>query len=125
MKKYDGLAEFGDLIPYIRNGQRHSGIKTNPDDIFMATIYFTAHMASATQKFLNNPNIIYFIQDYEPIFFPQNSDWVEAMESYDVPHFAIYSTRPPSRAPVRGPSKWETSVAMLVCLPLSRLARSC
>ena len=92
MKKYDGLGEFGDLVPYIRDGQHQLEIRTNPDDIFMATIYFTALMASATQKLLNYPYIIYFIQDFEPIFFPKNSDFIEAMESYDVPHFAIYST---------------------------------
>ena len=93
MKKYEGLAEFGDLVEYIRDGPNYMrGIPTNSDDIFMATIYFTALMASATQKLLRNPNIIYFIQDYEPIFSPQNSDYIEALESYRVPHFAIYST---------------------------------
>ncbi len=60
----------------------------------MGTLYWTALTASATQKLLNkNPNIIYFIKDYEFLFFQQGSAIdVEARESYDLPHFAIFST---------------------------------
>jgi hypothetical protein len=92
MKKYEGLERFSELISYVRDGPKQASIPTNPNDIFMGTIFFTALMASATQKLLRNPEIIYFIQDYEPIFFPHNSQYIEALESYDVPHYAIFST---------------------------------
>ena len=90
LKKYEGLEDFGEHVehawPVI------APIKTNSRDLFMGTVYFTASVASATQKLLKNPNIIYFIQDYECIFFPHDSDLIEVAETYDVPHFAIFST---------------------------------
>jgi len=90
LKKYEGLEDFGEHIehawPVI------APINTNSHDLFMGTVYFTASVASATQKLLKNPNIIYFIQDYECIFFPHDSDLIEVAESYDIPHFAIFST---------------------------------
>ena len=58
----------------------------------MGTVYFTASVASATAKLLKNPNIIYFIQDYECIFFRHDSDLIEVAESYNAPHFAIFNT---------------------------------
>lgn len=58
----------------------------------MGTYFITAMIASATQKLLLNPNILYFIQDYEAIFFPFNSDNIEVLETYNLPHFAIFST---------------------------------
>jgi len=92
LKKYHLLESFDEEVEYIHFGRAVAGIPVHPDDMFMATIYYTAFAARATAQLLRNPNIIYFIQDYEPIFFPQNSHWLEAWETYQVPHFAIYST---------------------------------
>lgn len=69
-------------------------IRCHPSDLFMATIFFTVQTVVATIQsfpFLQR-NFIYFIQDYEPIFFMKGSDYIEALESYRFPHFAIYST---------------------------------
>ena len=45
-------------------------IATNPNDMFIGVNYETAIRASATQKLLNkNPNIIYFIPDFEGSIF--------------------------------------------------------
>jgi hypothetical protein len=91
LKKYEGLEDFGEHVEHAWDALT-TPLNTNSRDLFMATIYFTASIASATQKLLKNPNIIYFIQDYECIFFPHDSDLIEAAETYDVPHFAIFST---------------------------------
>ena len=95
LKNYDGLEEFGKLITsnvWNLMSPNATSIPTNSNDIFMGTLYWTALVAGATQKILNNPNIIYFIQDYECVFFPQSSDLIEVDESYDLPHFAIFSS---------------------------------
>ena len=97
LKKYEGLEMFGQLISshvWHATSLKSKSIPTNSHDLFMGTLYWTALTASATQKLLNkNPNIIYFIQDYECLFFQQGSAGdVEARESYDLPHFAIFST---------------------------------
>jgi hypothetical protein len=91
LKKYEGLEDFGEHVEHVWNAIT-TLINTNSRDIFMGTVYYTASVASATQKLLKNPNIIYFIQDYECIFFPHDSDLIEVAETYDAPHFAIFST---------------------------------
>ena len=60
----------------------------------MATLYFTAQIAHFTINAwpFKQKNFIYFIQDFEPIFFPHDSRYIEALESYRFPHFPIYST---------------------------------
>ena len=68
---------------------------TNPKDMFMSTVYFTAHIAQSTIQMypgLHNRNQIYFIEDFDAIFFPNDAHHLEALESYKCPHFAIYST---------------------------------
>lgn len=65
MKKYAILQTFETEIEYIHDGYHQTDIPTSPTDIFMATLYFTAQMAHATQALLTNKNFIYFIQDYE------------------------------------------------------------
>ncbi|CAF2071374.1 unnamed protein product [Rotaria magnacalcarata] len=93
MKQYNLLKNFENEIELVWNA--HGGSETlsvNPNDLFMGTVYFTALIASFTARHLNNPNIIYFIQDYEPIFFPHDSNWLEAHETYRIPHFPIFST---------------------------------
>jgi hypothetical protein len=67
-------------------------IKLSNHDVFMATIYYTAFTASNTQKLINNKPFIYFIQDLENMFFPGNSEWVEALDTYGLNYFPIYST---------------------------------
>ena len=95
-REYQYLSEFANRVEFIFDGMNYrlEAVKCNPDDLFMATLYFTAPIAHHTIK--SNPftqrNFIYFIQDYEPIFFPHGSDYIEALESYRFPHFAIYST---------------------------------
>jgi hypothetical protein len=91
LKKYDGLEDFGERIDHNWDAIK-TPIYTNSHDLFMGTYYTTASVASATQKLLKNPNIIYFIQDFECLFFPYGSQFIEVAETYDAPHFAIFST---------------------------------
>lgn len=88
-----GLENFESVVEIINNGYAQP-ISFNPNDMLMATLYYTAHIATTTAQLLNNKNIIYFIQDYEPLFFPHGSDWLEAIQAYKVPHYAIFSTLP-------------------------------
>jgi len=98
LRKYPATNEFRERMEFVYDAASHIDqpqIMVNPNDMFMATLYFTALMASSTieqNPDLHNRNLIYFIQDFEPIFFPQDADHLEALESYIYPHFAIYST---------------------------------
>lgn len=98
LQKYPSTEVFRKRVGFVFDGAREIDqpkLLTNPRDMFMSTLYFTALMAHSTiQQYsgLRNRNHIYFIQDFEPIFFPHDANHLEALESYRYPHFAIYST---------------------------------
>uniref|UniRef100_A0A7S4CV53 Glycosyl transferase family 1 domain-containing protein n=1 Tax=Eutreptiella gymnastica TaxID=73025 RepID=A0A7S4CV53_9EUGL len=83
-----GLYVFDALNPAL-------SIPVNSEDLFMATLYYTAFTCHNTlRKYpgLKNRNFVYFIQDFEPIFYAHNTGYVTALETYRYPHFGIYST---------------------------------
>lgn len=96
------LVKYSNTESYIKRGgwihdamsPRSAPIAVNPKDMFMSTVYFTSLICHETTKHpdLLQKNFLYFIQDFEPIFFPQGSDFMEALETYNLPHFALYST---------------------------------
>jgi hypothetical protein len=61
-------------------------------DVFMATLYRTAYTIHHSQKKINSKKFIYFIQDFEPLFYPHGTEWLEAENSYLFDYFPIYST---------------------------------
>eukprot|EP01036_Dinobryon_divergens_P033038 gene33038-42747_t len=93
-KKYDFLAQFARDVEFVFNAY-NTTIRCHPDDMFMSTYYFTSqisHFTIQANPLLNQRNFLYFIQDAEHMFFPHDSNYIEALESYRLPHFAIYST---------------------------------
>lgn len=95
--KYTRLENFVQHVgfAYAAHSMLAEPIPVSPDDIFMATYHFTAQIAHFTAQAypaLKQKNFIYFIQDFEPIFFPHNAYHIEALEGYRFPHFALYST---------------------------------
>jgi len=95
--KYAHLESFVQHVGFVyaARSMKTEPIAVSPNDIFMATLYFTAQIAHFTAQAyptLQQKNFIYFIQDFEPIFFPHDAYHIEALESYRFPHFAIYST---------------------------------
>ena len=93
--KYSFLRKFVEEVEFVYNARSSlTTLTLHPKDIFVATLYYTAQLAHFTAKshgFLQK-NFIYFIQDFEPIFFPHGSDFIHAHESYEFPHFPIIST---------------------------------
>lgn len=96
LPKYSNTEEYTSRGEWAHNAlsPKSPAIAVNPKDFFMSTVYFTSLICHETLK---NPklfqkNFLYFIQDFEPIFFPQGSDYMEALETYSLPHFAVYST---------------------------------
>eukprot|EP01036_Dinobryon_divergens_P035506 gene35506-46022_t len=70
-----------------------SGMQFNENHIFIATLFYSAQKTIKIHPRLKQKSFIYFIQVFEPIFSPHDSNYTEALESYRFPHFAIYSTR--------------------------------
>eukprot|EP01035_Chromulina_nebulosa_P033455 gene33455-44804_t len=92
--KHDFLAQFVRDVEFVFNAY-NTTINCNPNDMFMSTYFFTSqisHFTIQANPLLNQRNFLYFIQDAEYMFFPHDSNYIEALESYRLPHFAIYST---------------------------------
>jgi hypothetical protein len=67
-------------------------VEVSPRDVFIATTWWTAHIAHQAVEALGGQRFLYLIQEYEPFTFPMGSLAALARQSYDFPHFAIFST---------------------------------
>lgn len=75
-----------DMLP------RPSRIACSRQDIFVATLFTTASYAAGYQAQMSTKRFLYFVQDYEAIFFPHSSMYALAIQSYTLPHFALFGT---------------------------------
>jgi glycosyltransferase involved in cell wall biosynthesis len=89
---YPGLENLFDLVETSYHNDRNIPLKVNPQDSFIATSCWTAHIASIAAKTLNNKKFIFFAQEYEPIFFAMGSAHALSHQSYFLPQFTIFST---------------------------------
>jgi hypothetical protein len=62
------------------------------EDSFVASTWWSAHIASAAARALGERRFLYLIQEYEPFTFPMGTFAALARQSYDLPHFALFST---------------------------------
>ena len=93
IKKYAGLESFFDQIEVGYHNDRSVKLVVSPHDQFVATSWWTAHIAhQATQELRQNGKFVYMTQEYEPLFYPSSTYYVLAEESYTFPHYALYST---------------------------------
>ncbi len=92
IKKYEGLEGFFDYVEVEYAVLRSKPINVSGKDVFMATSWWTAHIANYAIKYLNSHNFLYLSQEFEPIFYPMGSFAALAMESYNLPHYAVFST---------------------------------
>ena len=67
-------------------------ISFSPNDRIIATTWWTAHIANAISSNLKENRFFYLIQEYEPFTFPNGSFKATAEESYNLPHYPIYSS---------------------------------
>jgi glycosyltransferase involved in cell wall biosynthesis len=65
----------------------------HPDDIIVASTWWTAHIANAALAGLRTDHFIYFIQEYEPFTFPMGTYAALASESYGFAHYPLFSSK--------------------------------
>jgi glycosyltransferase involved in cell wall biosynthesis len=92
IKNYSGLHNFFDIIEVAYNFDRAVPVTVNPDDAFIATTWWTAHIAHKAVAKMRSDRFIYFIQEYEPFTFPMGTFYALAEQTYQFPHYAIFST---------------------------------
>lgn len=91
IKKYHGLTDFFDHVEVQPNYERQP-VESNPRDQFIATSWWTAFAAHSGAQQLGLDRFIYLSQDFEPFFYPASSFYALALQSYGLPHYAIFST---------------------------------
>jgi hypothetical protein len=67
-------------------------LEVSPTDRFIATIWSTAHVAHGALQAVGRERFLYLIHDYEPFSVPIGAFAALASQSYELPHFALFST---------------------------------
>ncbi len=92
IKHYTGLDNFFDKVEVFYSFDRSHTLEVSQNDIFIATTWWTAHIANDALKYTNAKRFLYFIQEYEPFTFPLGTFYALAQQTYSFPHYAIIST---------------------------------
>ena len=87
VESYRGLAGVFDSVE-VAFGREASGLEVSRDDAFVASTWWTAHIAHRATE----GRFLYLIQEYEPFTFPMGSYAALADESYRLPHHALFSS---------------------------------
>ena len=89
---YEGLADLFDQVEAVYLFDRSLPLIVNPRDAFIATSWWTAHIAHHAAQHLGQRGFVYLAQEYEPLFYPAGSFLALAEQAYTFPHRAIFST---------------------------------
>jgi hypothetical protein len=91
-QNYPGLETFLDRVEVAYSQDRSIPLPVHPADQFLATSWWTAHVAHRAAVGLGRRSFVYLSQDYEPLFYPMGPLAALANESYTFPHHCIFST---------------------------------
>jgi hypothetical protein len=91
LESYSGLAGLFDRVE-VAFGREAQGLEVSRADRFVATTWWTAHIARDALRVLGGERLLYLIQEYEPFTFPMGSLAALAQESYEIPHFGLFSS---------------------------------
>lgn len=91
IESYRGLAGLFDRVE-LEFARATGSLEVSPEDGFVATTWWTAHVAAAAVATLGRRGFVYLIQEYEPLTFPLGTLSALAAQSYRFAHFALFST---------------------------------
>ncbi|MGB9184982.1 MAG: glycosyltransferase [Solirubrobacteraceae bacterium] len=91
IERYSGLSGTFDRLELAFGREGHE-LEVNRSDAFIATTWWTAHIAHQALATLSRERFLYLIQEYEPFTFPMGTYAALASESYTFPHAALFST---------------------------------
>jgi glycosyltransferase involved in cell wall biosynthesis len=91
VESYSGLQGLFDAVE-VEFGRAPSPLQVSPEDRFVATTWWTAHIAAAASRVVGRERFVYLIQEYEPFTFAMGTYAALARQSYDFPHYAVFST---------------------------------
>jgi glycosyltransferase involved in cell wall biosynthesis len=91
VESYEGLAGLFDRVEVVF-GREAGALEVSRADRFVATTWWSAHIAARAAGALGSERFLYLIQEYEPFTFPMGTHAALAGESYALAHFALFST---------------------------------
>jgi glycosyltransferase involved in cell wall biosynthesis len=91
IESYEGLAGLLERVELVF-GREAGALEVSRADRFVATTWWSAHIAARAARELGGERFLYLIQEYEPFTFPMGTYAALAAESYTLPHFALFST---------------------------------
>ena len=91
LQGYEGLGGVCDQVE-ITFGREAQSIEVSNEDSFIATTWWTAHIANQALSVLGREGFLYLIQEYEPFTFPMGSYAASANQSYEFAHKALFSS---------------------------------
>jgi GT2 family glycosyltransferase len=91
VEAYAGLQGAFDAVE-VAFGREQAPLPVSPRDRFIATTWWTAHIAGAAVRTVDGGRFLYLIQEYEPFTFPMGTLSALAEQSYAIPHFALFSS---------------------------------
>ena len=93
LRGYAGLESFVDRVEIAAAPTREQlRLKVSPEDRFMATTSWTAHVAHRASQQLGRNRFIFVIQEYDALTYPVGTRSAVVREAYRYPHFAVFST---------------------------------
>jgi GT2 family glycosyltransferase len=91
LESYSGLSGLFERVE-VGFGRGSGRVEVSRRDRFIATTWWTAHIAQAAAGELGHEGFVYLIQEYEPLTFPMGSFAALAEQSYRFAHFGLFST---------------------------------
>jgi Glycosyl transferase family 2 len=91
IESYSGLEGLFERVEVVF-GRESEGIEVSRTDRFVATTWWTAHIAADAVRRVGGSRFLYLIQEYEPFTFPMGSYAALASDSYRLPHRALFSS---------------------------------
>jgi glycosyltransferase involved in cell wall biosynthesis len=91
-RSYPGLETLLDRVELAACYDRRLPLTVHPDDAFLATTWWSAHVAHKASRRLGRGHFVYLIQEYEAFTWPMGTFAAQADESYTFPHSAVFST---------------------------------
>ncbi len=91
LRAYDGLHDVFDSVE-VTHRPDAGALRVSPHDTWIATTWWTAHIAHRAARDLRADAFVYLIQEHEPLTFPMGSFAALAEQSYTLAHHAIFSS---------------------------------
>ncbi|MGY2937399.1 hypothetical protein ACVWZ6_007001 [Bradyrhizobium sp. GM6.1] len=92
LKGYPGVETLFEEVEIVHHYDRAEELLVSPDDRFVATNCWGAHVAHHASRELGQDRFMFMVQEYEPFFLPMNTIAALFQQSYTFPQFQLFST---------------------------------